>query len=114
MWCRYRLAFSFLLKSDQAYTLVLEGVVQNESHTVQLAKLLSTCFVVRGSQLSILRRLPSQYIVQVQTNLLSWIIKRIAGYQKNNNKKGLKSAITFFRALIPLLNAVPSAEALKV
>src|SRR5258706_13545387 len=46
-------------------------------------------------------------------NLLSWIMKKIAGYERNKNKKGLKTAITFFHVLIPLLNALPSADALK-
>jgi cohesin complex subunit SA-1/2 len=92
----------------------LDGVVRNEGNAVQLAKLLSTCLVVRGSQLSILRRLSSPYIVQIQTNLITWITKKIAGYEKNKNKKGLKTAIAFFRVLIPLLNALPSPDALKV
>jgi cohesin complex subunit SA-1/2 len=79
-----------------------------------LAKLLSTCFIVRGSQLSILRRLDNQYIVQIHTNLLSWIAKRIATYENNKNKKSLKSAIGFFRVLMPLLGAIQSRDALKV
>lgn len=86
----------------------------NEENAVQLAKLLSTCLVVRGSQLSILRRLPSRFVVQIQTNLLSWITKKITGYEKNNNKKGLKTAILFFRVLVPLLNALVGADALKM
>lgn len=86
----------------------------NEGNAVQLAKLLSTCLIVRGSQLSVLRRLSSPYIVQIQTNLLSWIAKKIAGYEKNKNKKGLKTAIVFFRVLVPLLNSLPSVDALKV
>ena len=100
--------------SIQAYTLVLDGLVRDDSNSVLLAKLLSTCFIVRGSQLSILRRLDNQYIVQIHTNLLSWIGKRIATYENNKNKKSLRAAIGFFRVLMPLLGAVQSRDALKV
>ncbi|KAF8153202.1 hypothetical protein B0H34DRAFT_800432 [Crassisporium funariophilum] len=99
---------------QESYTLVLDGVVRNEGNSVQLAKLLSTCFVVRGSQLSILRRLETQYIVKIHMNLLTWIGKRIAMYEKNKNKKALKNAIGFFRVLVPLLGAVQSRDALKI
>ena len=93
---------------------MLDGVVSDEGNTAQLAKLLATCFIVRGSQLSILRRLPSQYIIQIQTNLLSWIAKRIAAYENNNNKKSLKHAVAFFRVLVPMLGAIQSRDALKM
>jgi cohesin complex subunit SA-1/2 len=99
---------------SQAYTLVLDGVIKDEGNAIQLSKLLSTCFIVRGSQLSVLRRLPSQYIIQIQTNLLSWIAKRIAAYENNKNKKSLKQAIGFFKVLVPLLGAIQSRDALKM
>ncbi|KAJ3515607.1 hypothetical protein NLJ89_g1655 [Agrocybe chaxingu] len=85
---------------QESSSLVLDGVVRDETNAVQLAKLLSTCFIVRGNQLSVLRRLDSD--------------KRIATYEKNKNKRGLKSAIALFRVLIPLLSAVPSRDALKI
>ena len=99
---------------SQAYTLVLDGVVSDDGNAIQLSKLLSTCFIVRGSQLSVLRRLPSQYIIQIQMNLLSWIAKRIAVYENNKNKKSLKQAIGFFKVLVPLLGAIQSRDALKM
>lgn len=100
--------------STQAYTLLLDGIVRDESNATQLAKLLPNCFIVRGNQLSIVRRLPSQYIIQVQTNLLSWLGKRIAAYQNANNKKSFKFAIGFFKVLIPLLGTLGSRDALKM
>jgi cohesin complex subunit SA-1/2 len=100
--------------SIQSYTLVFDGLVRDDSNSVLLAKLLSTCFIVRGSQLSILRRLDNQYIVEVHTNLISWIGKRIATYENNKNKKSLKTAIGFFRVLMPLLGAVQNRDALKM
>lgn len=93
---------------------MLDGMVRDELNATQLAKLLATCFVVRGNQLSVIRRLPTQYIIQIQTNLLSWISKRLAGYAANENKKSFKSAIDFFRVLTPLLNAIDSRDALKM
>jgi hypothetical protein len=47
--------------------------------------------------------LDDQYIVQIHTNMLSWIRagKRNATYDwENNKKKSLKAAIEFFRVLM--------------
>ncbi|KAG6868507.1 hypothetical protein C0993_001847 [Termitomyces sp. T159_Od127] len=98
----------------ESYTLVLDGVVKDETNSVQLAKLLATCFVVRGSQLSIIRRLDSQFVVQIHTELVSWIVKRVTVYESNKNKKSIKLAVLFFRALVPLLGVIPSRDALKI
>ncbi|KAF8892974.1 hypothetical protein BD779DRAFT_1609978 [Infundibulicybe gibba] len=98
----------------EAYTLVLDGLVQDEGNCLSLTKLVSTCFVIRGSQLSIVRRLDSQFVVQVQTVLLTWIGKRIAVYESNKNKKSMKLAVTFFKVLIPLLSTIQSRDALKI
>ncbi|KAG6838364.1 hypothetical protein C0991_012293, partial [Blastosporella zonata] len=97
----------------ESYTLVLDGVVKDETNSVQLAKLLATCFAIRGSQLSIIRRLDSQYVVQVHAELVSWIVKRIAIYESNKNKKSIKLAVLFFKALVPLLGVISSRDALK-
>ncbi|KAF7439987.1 hypothetical protein PC9H_000324 [Pleurotus ostreatus] len=99
---------------QEAFTLVLEGVVREETNAVALAKLLLSCFVIRGSQLSIVRRLDGQYVVQVHSTLLTWITKRIAVYESNKNKNGLRSSITFFRVLLPLLGVIESRDALKI
>lgn len=93
---------------------MLEGVVRDETNCVQLSKLLSACFVIRGSQLSIVRRLDSQYVVQIHCNLLTWISGRIGTYDKNKNSKALKTAILFFKALIPMLALIQSRDALKM
>ncbi|KAF9559794.1 hypothetical protein CPC08DRAFT_666116 [Agrocybe pediades] len=99
---------------QEAYTLVLDGLVSDEANAVQLAKLISTAFVVRGSQLSVLRRLPTQNVIQIQTHLISWIGKRIMGYEANKNKKSLRLAIAFFKVLLPLLSTLHSRDALKI
>ena len=99
---------------SQAYTLVLDGVVHDESNAILLAKLLSSSFVIRGSQLSIVRRLDSQYIVQIHTQLLNWIGKKLAAYENSKNKKGLKTAVMFFKVMVPLFSIIQSRDALKM
>ncbi|KAG5641552.1 hypothetical protein DXG03_004787 [Asterophora parasitica] len=98
----------------ESFALVLDGVIHDETNSLQLSKLLATCFTIRGSQLSIIRRLDSQFVVQVHTELLSWIAKRLAIYESNKNKITLRSAILFFKVLMPLLGAIPSRDALKI
>ncbi|KAF7343491.1 Cohesin subunit psc3 [Mycena venus] len=98
----------------EAFTLVLDGIVSDETNVVQLAKHLVPTFVRRGAGLAVLKKLDAQYIVQIQTNALSWIAKRIAGYEANGNKKSLRVAITFFRVLIPLLAVIQSRDAMKI
>jgi cohesin complex subunit SA-1/2 len=107
---------SFFFKTSffQAFSLLIDGVVHNESHSVALSKLLSSCFVIRGSQLSVLHRLDSQYVVQIHTKLLSWITKRIALHESNKNKKSRNTAILFFKSLHPLLTTMDSRDALKM
>jgi cohesin complex subunit SA-1/2 len=93
---------------------VLDGIVHDETNALQLSKLLATCFATRGSQLSIVRRLESQYVVQIHTDLLSWIAKRLATYENSKNKRSFKSAAAFFKVLVPLLGTIQSRDALKV
>jgi len=102
------------ISSSKACTLVLDGVVHDESNALQLSKLLATCLVIRGSQLSIVRRLHSQYVIQIHTELLSWIVKRLTIYESNKNKKSFKMGISFFRVLVPLLATIQSRDALKM
>ncbi|KDQ56870.1 hypothetical protein JAAARDRAFT_36349 [Jaapia argillacea MUCL 33604] len=98
----------------ESFTLLLEGVVDTEEHVIGLAKILAPCFVMRGAQLAILRRLESQHVVEIHTSLLTWIGKRLGIYEVNKNKKGRNTAIIFFRALLPLLVNVESRDALKI
>lgn len=92
----------------------MDGYVEDEYSAVQLAKLLSSCYVIRGGQLAIVKRLPPEYIVQVQTNLLNWVVKRIAAYQSHKNKKNLRKCLVFFKVLIPLLSSIQNRDALKM
>ncbi|KAJ7701757.1 hypothetical protein B0H17DRAFT_1127998 [Mycena rosella] len=99
----------------EAFTLVLDGIVADESNVVQLAKHLVPTLSLRGAHLAVLKSLDPQFIVQIHTTSLSWITKRIAGYETNGNKKALRTAITFFKALIPLLpSVIQSRDAMKI
>ncbi|KAG0699163.1 hypothetical protein DFH29DRAFT_1070800 [Suillus ampliporus] len=98
----------------ESFTLVLDSIVRGEERVVALAKQLGQSFMIRGAQLSIIKKLDSQYIVQTHTNLLTWIVKRIGTYEAAKNKKARKTAILFFKVLQPLLAAVDSRDALKI
>ncbi|KAI0052365.1 hypothetical protein FA95DRAFT_1675331 [Auriscalpium vulgare] len=97
-----------------AFTLHLEGVISDEGPATSLAKALVPCLMIRGAQLSVVRRLEGQHVVDILTTLLTWIGKRIGSYESNKNKKGRTAALLFFRALQPLVSAVDSRDALKI
>ncbi|KAF8624731.1 hypothetical protein AX17_007062 [Amanita inopinata Kibby_2008] len=99
---------------QEAFNLVLDGVVQDDDNCVQLSKLLAGCFVLRGSQLSIIRRLEGHYVIRIHEILLGYVIKRLTAYEKNKNKKLFKTAMSFFRVMVPLLSKVKSKDALEI
>lgn len=98
----------------QSFTLVLDGIVRSEEHSVALAKALSACFILRGAQLSVIRRLDSQYVVEIHTTLLTWISKHLAASEATKNKKSRTKAISFFRVLQPLLSSIESKDSLRM
>lgn len=98
----------------QAYTLVLDGVEHSTDAAVALAKLLSSCFMVRGAQLSVVGRLDSKFVVEIHTSLLTWIGKRLGTYESNGNKQLRATAAEFFKVLLQLLSTVDSRDALKM
>jgi cohesin complex subunit SA-1/2 len=93
----------------------LDGTESSEEHTVILAKALSPCFVQRGAQLAIVRRLESQHVINVHTSLLTWIGKKIGTFETNKDKNGRNTAATFFKVLTPLLAvSLDSRDALRM
>ncbi|KAJ3840935.1 hypothetical protein F5878DRAFT_43352 [Lentinula raphanica] len=86
---------------------------RDDSSFIALSKLLSSCFILRGGQLTVLRRLDSQYIVEIHTTLINWVIKQL-GSRSNSNSKDSKTLLLFFRGLIPLVAALQSRDALKI
>lgn len=88
-----------------------DGQTDSVAASVSLAKALSPIFVIRGAQLSIIRRLPSQHVVEIHNSLLTWITKRVAAYETSGNKKKKADSIEFFRVLHALLVTIDSKEA---
>lgn len=89
----------------------MDGLARTEAHSIALAKALASSFVIRGAHLSITRRLDSKFVVDIHAKSVSWIMKRIAGYENNKNKKMKAKAIEFFRVLYPLLLTIERREA---
>jgi cohesin complex subunit SA-1/2 len=100
---------------SQSFTLVMEGTTHAEEPTVALAKALAPCFVLRGAQLAIVRRLEGTHVVHVHTALLTWLGKRLAAAEAAKNRSARNTAALFFRALTPLLVvALDARDALKM
>lgn len=89
----------------------MDGRAPSEDHTISLAKALSSALVVRGAQLSVVRRLESEYVVDIHSSSVSWVVKKIAQYEANGNKQSRNSALEFFKVLMPLLLSVNKADA---
>lgn len=98
----------------QSFTLLFDRIVETEQHTLALAKALAPCLIMRGAQLSIIRKLPSEHIAEIHTTLLSWITKKISAYETMKNKRGRNKSILFFRVLQHLLVGIDSSDALKM
>ena len=93
---------------------MLEGEESSKEPSISLAKLLTTCFVIRGAQLSIVGKIDPKAIVNVHTTLVSWIGQYITTYEKNGNNKQRTIAAGFFKVLLPLLSTIESRDALKM
>ncbi|EJD02028.1 uncharacterized protein FOMMEDRAFT_124206 [Fomitiporia mediterranea MF3/22] len=98
----------------ESFTLLLDRIVETEVHALALARALVPCLVMRGAQLSIIRKLPSEYIVEIHTTLLSWITKKISAFETTKNKRGRTKSISFFRVLQHLLIGLDPSDALKI
>ena len=98
----------------QSFTLYLDSVVDTEEHAIALAKALSACLLIRGAQLSVVRRLDSKHVVDIHTTFLNWAGKRLAAYDNAKNKKARNKCIMFFRVLLPLLSSIDQRDALKM
>ena len=98
----------------QSFTLYLDAVVNTEEHAIALAKALSACLLIRGAQLSVVRRLDSKHVVAIHTTSLSWVGKRLAAFESANNKKARTKCIKFFRVLLPLLSSISNRDSLQM
>ncbi len=88
--------------------------MNTEEHAIALAKALSACLLIRGAQLSIVRRLDSKHIVNIHTTSLNWIVKRLATYETAKKKKARNKCIVFFRVLIPFCSSVDNRDSLTM
>ncbi|KAI5121584.1 hypothetical protein M0805_009455 [Coniferiporia weirii] len=98
----------------ESFTMLLDRVVETEQQALALAKALAPCLLIRGAQLSVVRKLPSEYVVGIHTTLLSWITKKISAYESTKNKRGRANSIVFFRVLLHLLAAIEPRDALTI
>lgn len=92
----------------------VDGMPTTEDDAVALAKLLSSAFLIRGAQLAVVRRLDSNFVVQIHMGLINWICKRITTADTAGNKKARNKNILFFKVLLPLLNSVDSRDSLRM
>ncbi|KAJ3862613.1 hypothetical protein EV359DRAFT_44818 [Lentinula novae-zelandiae] len=97
----------------EAFNVHRHSKSNDDTKFAALGKLLSSCFLLRGGQLTILRRLDVQLLVEIHTSLLTWIIKQI-GARPSSNSKDLKSLLSFFQGLVPLVSAVQNRDALRI
>ncbi len=102
------------MRHVQSFSLYLDGVEVDDSHTVALAKLLGTCFIIRGAQLAIVRRVETSYLVRLHTTALSWIVKKVAEYQSSGDIETKTKALSFFRVLVPLVIHMDSRDTLQM
>ncbi|KAJ3814593.1 hypothetical protein F5876DRAFT_62181 [Lentinula aff. lateritia] len=100
-------------ESVKAFNVHRHSKSMDDTKFAALGKLLSSCFLLRGGQLTILRRLDVQLLVEIHTSLLSWIIKQI-GARPSSNSKDLKILLSFFQGLVPLVSAVQNRDALRI
>ncbi|KIJ37056.1 hypothetical protein M422DRAFT_61048 [Sphaerobolus stellatus SS14] len=99
---------------QESFEMSLDGSRDSNEHTVALARALTSCFVIRGAQLSVIKRLDGEHVVVVHLNSISWIVKKLAAYEATQNKKMIRRALHFFRALQQMLSTVESRDALKI
>ncbi|KAG9003732.1 hypothetical protein FRB90_011132 [Tulasnella sp. 427] len=98
----------------ESFLLYLEGRAPDDEHTLSLVKAMSAALVIRGAQLSIVQRLDGENVVTVHQELIAWIAKKIAQYEKSGNKKLRNSAIEFFHSLTQLLISADSGDAAQI
>ncbi|KAF8752143.1 STAG domain [Rhizoctonia solani] len=78
------------------------------------SKALSGALVIRGAQLSVLRRLDTVQVANVHITCISWIVKKISGYQTMGNKNARNRSVAFFKSLVWLLSTVESSDAIRI
>lgn len=99
---------------EESFSLYIDNVTKSDANTIALSKALSAALVIRGAQLSVLRRLDTAQVANVHTSCISWIVKKISGYQTMGNKSARNRAVAFFKSLVWLLGTVESTDAIRI
>lgn len=95
----------------QSFTLYIDGLADTDASSIALGKALSLAFAARGPHLSIVARLPSQHVVDVHSDAITWIAKRLGQYENSKNKTKRAKAVSFFRVLVQLATFLDGHEA---
>ncbi|QRV98964.1 cohesin protein [Ceratobasidium sp. AG-Ba] len=99
---------------QESFSLYIDNITKSDANTIALAKALQSAIVIRGAQLSIVRRLDTAQVASVHTTCISWIVKKISGFEAMGNKSARNRAVAFFRSLVWLLGTVESADAIRI
>lgn len=70
--------------------------------------------MIRGAHLAVVRRLDSQFVVDIHTTALTWIGKRLGQYEAAKNKRAVAKCLLFFKALPPLSATLESRDSMKM
>ncbi|KAG9081683.1 hypothetical protein FS749_007468 [Ceratobasidium sp. UAMH 11750] len=103
-----------LTRGLQSFSLYIDNITKSDANTIALSKALQSALVIRGAQLSIVRRLDTAQVASVHTSCISWIVKKIAGFEAMGNKSARNRAVAFFKSLLWLLGTVESADAIRI
>ncbi|KAG8699732.1 hypothetical protein FRC08_005131 [Ceratobasidium sp. 394] len=99
---------------QESFSLYIDHITKSDANTIALSRALQSAVVIRGAQLSIVRRLDTAQVASVHTSCISWIVKKIAGFEAMGNKSARNRAVAFFKSLVWLLGTVESADAIRI
>ncbi|KAJ1301134.1 hypothetical protein OPQ81_003546 [Rhizoctonia solani] len=99
---------------EESFSLYIDKISKSDANTIALAKALSGALIIRGAQLSVLRRLDTAQVANIHTTCISWIVTKISGYQTKGNKDARNRSVAFFKSLVWLLGTVESADAIRI
>lgn len=93
----------------------LDSEEDSDEVLIAVARALVPATVVRGAQLAIARRLPSEDLARLHKQSLTYIVKRLAILGEDRSKSQMRNrAISFFKALAHLLIGVEPRAALHM
>lgn len=98
----------------QALELYLAATVKSDSCFTSLARHLSNHLVLRGKGFAIAARLPSEVLVRLHRDLITYTVKkykRLADQEKHASKN---KALVMFKGLVPCLLGMTGKEAAVV